>query len=77
MTARTLHIAEVAASPGTRRSKPLVLMHGIFQRAPKGWRLTSNPVAGVERPVITQRRDPGLQPGGAAGVAHRLVGAVA
>jgi integrase len=32
------------------RTKALVLMHGIFQRARKVWGLRSNPVADVEKP---------------------------
>jgi integrase len=32
------------------RTKALVLMHGIFQRARKVWSLPNNPVADVERP---------------------------
>jgi integrase len=34
------------------RTKALVLMHGIFERARKVWGLPGNPVADVEKPVL-------------------------
>jgi integrase len=39
------------------RSKALVLMHGIFQRARKVWSLSVNPVADVEKPPLTRSGD--------------------
>jgi integrase len=39
------------------RTKALVLMHGIFERARKVWALSSNPVADVEKPPVTRRGD--------------------
>ena len=39
------------------RSKALVLMHGIFQRARKVWSLATNPVADVEKPPLTRTGD--------------------
>jgi integrase len=39
------------------RSKALVLMHGIFQRARKVWSLAANPVADVEKPPLTRSGD--------------------
>jgi integrase len=39
------------------RTKALVLMHGIFQRARKVWKLPLNPAAEVERPPLTRSGD--------------------
>ncbi len=39
------------------RTKALVLMHGIFQRARKVWALPANPVADVEKPPVTRSGD--------------------
>ena len=39
------------------RTKALVLMHGIFERARKVWSLSSNPVADVEKPPVTRSGD--------------------
>jgi len=39
------------------RTKALVLMHGIFQRARKMWGLASNPVSDVEKPVLARSGD--------------------
>jgi integrase len=39
------------------RTKSLVLMHGIFQRARKVWGLPSNPVADVEKPPLERSGD--------------------
>jgi integrase len=39
------------------RTKALVLMHGIFERARKVWSLPSNPVADVEKPPLTRSGD--------------------
>jgi integrase len=39
------------------RTKALVLMHGIFQRARKVWSLPANPVADVEKPPVTRSGD--------------------
>lgn len=43
----------------SRRSlqKMVVLLHGIFRRARKVWRLPANPVAEVERPTAPKRTD--------------------
>ena len=39
------------------RTKALVLMHGIFQRARKVWALPTNPVADVEKPPLSRSGD--------------------
>ncbi len=39
------------------RTKALVLMHGIFQRARKVWSLPANPVADVEKPPLSRSGD--------------------
>ena len=39
------------------RTKALVLMHGIFQRARKEWSLPTNPVADVEKPPLSRSGD--------------------
>jgi integrase len=39
------------------RTKALVLMHGIFQRARKVWSLPTNPVADVEKPPLNRSGD--------------------
>jgi integrase len=39
------------------RTKALVLMHGIFERARKVWSLAVNPVADVEKPPLTRSGD--------------------
>jgi integrase len=39
------------------RTKALVLMHGVFQRARKVWGLPVNPVADVEKPPLTRSGD--------------------
>jgi integrase len=39
------------------RTKSLVLLHGIFQRARKVWGLAVNPVADVERPPLERSGD--------------------
>lgn len=39
------------------RTKALVLMHGIFQRARKVWALPTNPVSDVEKPPVTRSGD--------------------
>jgi integrase len=39
------------------RTKALVLMHGIFQRARKVWSLPTNPVADVEKPSLSRSGD--------------------
>ena len=39
------------------RTKALVLMHGIFQRARKVWSLPTNPVADVEKPPLSRSGD--------------------
>ena len=39
------------------RSKALVLMHGIFQRAKKVWGLSTNPAAEVEKPPLERSGD--------------------
>jgi integrase len=39
------------------RTKALVLLHGIFQRARKVWGLPVNPVADVEKPPLTRSGD--------------------
>ncbi len=39
------------------RTKSLVLMHGIFQRARKVWSLAVNPVADVEKPPLQRSGD--------------------
>jgi integrase len=39
------------------RTKALVLMHGIFERARKVWSLPSNPVADVEKPPLARSGD--------------------
>ncbi len=39
------------------RTKALVLLHGIFQRAKKVWRLPANPVAEVEKPALSRSGD--------------------
>jgi len=44
-------IASAGGSASSRR-KSLVLLHGIFQRAKKVWRLPTNPVAEVEKPPL-------------------------
>jgi integrase len=43
----------------SRRSlqKLVVLVHGIFRRARKVWKLSYNPVADIERPTATKRTD--------------------
>jgi integrase len=51
LIARWLGSMEQAASS---RIKALVLMHGIFQRAKKGWGLQANPAAEVERPPLSR-----------------------
>ncbi len=43
-------------APSTR-AKALVLMHGIFRRARKVWKLPVNPVADVEKPPMTRSGD--------------------
>ncbi len=48
--------ASMTQSASTR-SKALVLMHGIFQRARKVWKLPANPVADVEKPPLTRSGD--------------------
>jgi integrase len=49
-------IAGVDRSPATR-TKALVLMHGIFQRARRVYGLPSNPVADVEKPPARRSGD--------------------
>jgi len=39
------------------RTKALVLMHSIFQRAREVWALAANPVADVEKPPVTRSGD--------------------
>jgi integrase len=39
------------------RTKALVLLHGIFQRAKKVWKLPANPVAEVEKPALSRSGD--------------------
>ena len=48
--------ASMTQAPSTR-TKALVLMHGIFERARKVWSLPSNPVADVEKPPVTRSGD--------------------
>jgi site-specific recombinase XerD len=52
--------------PSTR-TKALVLLHGIFQRAKKVYGLPVNPVADVEAAADAQRGHRGVQPGGGVG----------
>jgi integrase len=49
-------IGSVQRSPSTR-TKALVLMHGILQRARKLWHLPTNPVTDVEKPPQTRSGD--------------------
>ena len=49
-------LASMTQAPSTR-TKALVLMHGIFQRARKVWALPANPVADVEKPPVTRSGD--------------------
>ncbi len=49
-------IATVDRKPSTR-TKALVLLHGIFQRAKKMYGLPINPVADVEKPPLTRSGD--------------------
>src|SRR5581483_2749064 len=49
-------IGSVQRSANTRL-KSLVLLHGIFQRAKKVWRLPVNPAADVERPSLPRSGD--------------------
>jgi integrase len=49
-------IATVRRSANTR-TRALVLLHGIFQRAKKVWGLPVNPVAGVEKPPVARSGD--------------------
>jgi integrase len=54
------------------RSKALVLMHGIFQRARKVWSLATNPVAGRGKASADpQRRPSGVLARGGVGVGSR------
>ena len=48
--------ALMTQAPSTR-TKALVLMHGICERARKVWSLPSNPVADVEKPPVTRSGD--------------------
>jgi integrase len=49
-------IGAVDRSSSTR-TKALVLLHGIFQRAKKIWGLPANPVADVEKPPLSRSGD--------------------
>jgi integrase len=49
-------LAGVDRSPATR-TKPIVLVHGIFKRARKVYGLPTNPAAEVERPSMRQSGD--------------------
>lgn len=49
-------LASVKGAASTR-TKALVLMHGVFQRARKVWGLPVNPVADVEKPPLTRSGD--------------------
>ena len=49
-------LASVKGAASTR-TKALVLMHGIFQRARKVWGLPVNPVADVEKPPLMRSGD--------------------
>ena len=48
--------ASMTQAPSTR-TKALVLMHGIYERARKVWSLPSNPVSDVEKPLVPRSGD--------------------
>jgi integrase len=50
-------LASLAHLSPSSRTKSLVLLHGVFQRARKVWGLQSNPAAEVERPPLARSGD--------------------